>query len=237
MALASLIFGGNSRSQFKTGSDVKGAASKVFLTIDATIKSTHTSTASITKRELEEGVQINDHMIVDPDSVSIDGVVSETPLDFFGSLASSAVGASASMMSQQLGAGAVAATGVLGGAILNAINGSRAKNAYQQMTDLQKNRTLFDFVTGLKSYKNMMLTSFVATRTAKIGKSMEFTATMEKVTFVSSEIVTLGEKDIAGLAGSSAAGSTNLGKQTASVANTDTSSNGSLLFKAFGGLF
>lgn len=237
MALASLIFGGNSRSQFKTGADVSEDAAKIFLTVDATIKSTHTSTASITKRELEEGAQVNDHMIVDPDNVSIDGVISETPLDLFSSLASSSIGAGASMLSQQHGAGAAAATGILGGALMGLISGNRVKDGYQALKELQKNRIKFDFVTGLESYKDMMLTSLVATRTAKIGKAIEFTATMEKITFVSSQIITLGEKDIAGLAGTSAAGATNLGKQTASGAGSDTASNGSLLFKAFGGFF
>ena len=232
MALASIIFGGNSRTEMKDPD-----TGKSIFTIDATIKSSHSSTASITKRELEEGGVINDHMIVDPESVVLEGIVSETPLDTLNALAASSIGAGASLLSKTNGAGAALAAGVFGGALLGAINGQRSVNAYELMVQMQRKRMLFSLVTGLKNYSNMMLTSVVANRAASIGKAMTFTATIEQITFVSSKLISLGEAQMLGGIGASASGSTNLGKQTASSAGSDTSENGSILYKAFGGFF
>lgn len=230
MALASLIFGGNTRTTFKSS-----GIDKVILTVDATIRSTHSAGSTLTKRELEKGAQINDHLVTSPESVVIEGVISETPLDTFSSIFSSGVGLGASAASQALGLGAATAAGVLGGALLSKINGSRAENAFKIMTDMQKNRTKFDLVTGLKSYKDMILTSVVANRSASIGKAIQFTATIEQVVFVTSALIKLGEGDMLGSIGASAAGSTNLGKQATSAAGSDTSNNGSILFNLFGG--
>lgn len=229
MALASLIFGGNTRTEFKA----PGSGS-VVLTIDATIRSEHTARATLTRRELEKGAQINDHLVTSPESVVIEGVISETPLDFLSSILSAGVGAAASLASQA-GLGAAAATGLLGGSLMGAVNGSRTVNSFELMTQLQKKRIKFDLVTGLKNYKDMILTSVVANRSASIGKAIQFTATIEQVVFVTSALIKLGEGDMSGSIGASAAGSTNLGKQAASPAGADTSNNGSILFNLFGG--
>lgn len=231
MALVSLLFGKNSRTEFQEQKD-----SKVALTIDATLSSTHTASATITKRELEKGSQVNDHMVVNPEGVQLVGVVSETPLDLFSSLAGSSIGAAASLASQA-GLGAGLATGLLGANLLGQVNGARARNAFEFMVQAQKQRKLFDLVTGLKNYKNMMITNVVANRSAKIGQAMEFTATIEQITFVSSDFLDLTEGDIAGAIGASAGSNTDLGKQASKIAGDDTSNTGSILFNVLGGFF
>lgn len=228
MALAALIFGANNRSEFSDPT-----TGKAVLTVDVTIRSQHSSNASISKRELEDGSQISDHMVVDPEMLVIEGVISETPLTFFNSIAQSAIGGGASLLSKTRGAGAAAAAGILGGALLGVINGSRAQNAYETMVSLQKQRILFDMVTGLKSYKNMALTSVVANRSREIGKAIQFSATMEEVIFATSQLITLSESQMLGNAGARATSSTNLGKQTTSAASDETSNNGSILFNIF----
>jgi ABC-type protease/lipase transport system fused ATPase/permease subunit len=231
MGLASLIFGGNTRTELKAP-----GTGKAVLTVDATIRAAHSAGATITKRELEKGAQVNDHMTTAPESVGIEGIISETPLDLLNSIGGAAVGAAASLASQA-GLGAAAATGILGGSLLGAINGARTVNAFDLMVQLQKKRILFDLVTGLRNYQNMMLTAVTANRSAQIGKAIQFTATMEQITFVTSALISLGEGDMLGDIGASASGATNLGKQATSAAGADTSSNGSLLFQAFGGFF
>jgi hypothetical protein len=226
MGLASLIFGGNTRTEFKDGTT--GSA---VLTIDATISSTHTSGAQLTQKELEKGSHVNDHMVTQPEGVILKGIVSETPLDLFTSLAGSAIGAAASLASQA-GTGAAAAVGILGGSLLGAVNGSRSANAYEIMTQLQQKRVKFDLVTGLKSYKDMVITNVSAERSSQIGQAIQFTATITKITFVTSELISLGEANM--LDAASGASNTNLGKQATSAAGDSTSSNGSILFNIFG---
>lgn len=228
MGLAAIIFGANSRTEFKAPESGLGV-----MTVDATISSIHSAGASLTKRELEDGSDVSDHMTTSPEGVVIKGVISETPLDLFTSLAGSAIGAAASLASQA-GLGAAAGVGILGGSLLSSVNGSRTVNSYEFMVQLQQKRIKFDLVTGLKSYTNMVLTSVQAERSAKIGKAIHFTATIEKVTFVTSKLISLGEASMLGQVASSAAGQTDLGKQASSVAGSDTSSNGSILFNLFG---
>jgi len=222
MALASLIFGNTAGTVFKDPVE-----SLTILTVDATIRSSHSSQATLTKRELEDGSIISDHMTTTPESVTIEGVISETPLDLFNSIAGSLIGGAASLASQA-GPGAAFATGLLGGALLAARNGSRALNAFDSMVDLQKQRKKFDLVTGLKNYKDMVITSVVATRSAEIGQGMSFVATIENVVFVKSQLVTLTEAEMNANAG--ATGATDLGKQSATEASEDTAGNGSVAF-------
>lgn len=231
MALASIIFGGNNRTELRAP-----GTGKAVLTIDCTLRSAHSLDAQITQRELEDGSVVNDHMVVGPEQVVMEGVISETPLDLFSGLAASGVGAAASLLSQRRGLGAAAATGLLGGKLLGSINGNRTVNSFDLMIQLQKKRILFDLVTGLRNYKNMMLTSIVANRSSTIGQSIEFTATIKQITFVKSALVPLGENGVLGDIGSSAASETNLGKQAASTAGDDTSSNGSIAVNLWDGL-
>jgi len=227
MGLAALIFGGNTRTEIK--SPDSGLA---VLTIDATLSSTHSAGAQLTKRELEDGAEVNDHMVTSPEGVVIKGVISETPLDLFTSLSGSAIGAAASLVSSS--AGGALASGILGGALLGAVNGGRTVNSFEIMVQLQQKRIKFDLVTGLKNYKDMILTSVVAERSSAIGKAIQFTAVIEKVNFVTSQLISLNEASMKDI-GASAAGETNLGKQSASAASEDTSSSGSILYNLFGG--
>jgi len=239
MGLASLLFGTNNRTEFKAALNISGISlsglighipGKGILTVDATIRSSHTSNATLTVRELESGATINDHLLTKPEQLTIEGVISETPLDLLSSLIGSGVGLLASEASKKAaGTGAATAVGVIGGLVLSQINGNRASDGFKIMQDLQLNRTKFDIVTGLKNYRDMVMVSITANRSAQIGKAIQFTAVMEKVTFVTSSLIEAAANAAADAVADAA---TDVGKQAATTASDSTSENSTILYSA-----
>lgn len=55
--------------------------SGVSLTFDASQSESHDLTAEVTQRKVEEGADISDHIEVKPETLSITGVITATPLD------------------------------------------------------------------------------------------------------------------------------------------------------------
>jgi hypothetical protein len=66
----------------------KGSAPAV-IEFDATLSQTHLMQASVTRHPVEDGSQITDHIIDQPDAISLVGIISNTPLVFLGFLGDS----------------------------------------------------------------------------------------------------------------------------------------------------
>lgn len=62
-------------------------------------------------------------------------------------------------------------------------------DAHEYLKTLWETREPFTFVGGFEVYENMVLTSYTPMRSSKTGNDLEFRATMEQITIVSSEVV------------------------------------------------
>jgi hypothetical protein len=85
MGLFSLIFGSKRRVR------IGNAVSDDFLPIgavqlDASLNETHSGSVDVTQHPVEEGADITDHVRIKPETLSITGIVSNTPLIFLASL-------------------------------------------------------------------------------------------------------------------------------------------------------
>lgn len=187
------------------------------LTIDATIEETHTSTIDITDFPIEDGSVISDHFILRPKELSIEGIITNSPLTPYsqitGILSSGIVAASSKIGVPIIGGLLGAGLGASIGGLL-ATSSNRAKDAFHFLQQLQEQRQLFDVVTGIKVYKNMCLTSLTVPRRADTGQSIRFSATLREVNVVSSEIIKLPESIIHPSVASSATKKTDLGRQS-----------------------
>lgn len=156
------------------------------IVLDASVSETHVSTSKATRNPIEDGSDITDHVILDPDSLSIEGIVSDTPL----SLKAAAVGIVAGIPSTIIGgtAGAVgtALTSFIGNRLISG-SSRRSKTAYKSLVDAQKNRTPLTIITGLQQYKNMILENLTVPRNSQNSKSLRFTATLINIVIVKSE--------------------------------------------------
>ena len=141
----------------------------VTLAFDALVSEAPQYMGQLTESVIENGAVINDHFTARPLRLTVEGVISDTPL------------------STSPFATAAQAAGALGAANSQS-PGSYQKfsaRAFAYLENLYLQKSLFDFVGGFRIYANMMITEWRPTRTAETSGSLEFTMTMEQVTIVS----------------------------------------------------
>ena len=105
-------------------------------------------------------------MQLKPAELSIEGVITDTPLGY------AVIGNIKNLIRS--------VSTIFGGS-------SRSLDAYNELIKLQQSRKPFTVLTGLKRYKNMIITELSVPRTAQTGKSLQFKATMKEIRIVKSQ--------------------------------------------------
>lgn len=176
------------------------------ITIDASVEETHESSADLTENPVEEGAKITDHVQLKPNTLTINGVISDTPITF-------------ALLDDITG-------------IVNTVGRflgktSRSVDAYNKLVELQKTREPFKVVTGLKVYSNMILTNLSVNRTASTANAIHFTATMQEIRIAKTSTTGLSEsiapdaKDIASKTKDAGSKVSDTAKGTIAGANVD----------------
>lgn len=70
-------------------------------------------------------------------------------------------------------------------------DGRRSVTAFEMMVNLQESREIFTVLTGLRRYPNMMLKKLSAATDAGSAEVLSFTASLQEVRIVNTEIVTV----------------------------------------------
>lgn len=104
------------------------------LLVDAFIKESHTLSAEITEHPIANGSMMADHIITKPFSLSIDGIISNTPMNLIGLTAFDA-----------------AVNFIKDG------NNNKIIKAFELIENLFAKRTPISIATSLKTYQNMVL--------------------------------------------------------------------------------
>lgn len=149
------------------------------IVVDATVSEEHMATCLITKNPVEDGAKITDHVTLEPVTLTVEGVISDTPLGFaiIGNI-------------QNL----VRSVSTLFG------KSSRSVDAYNRLLKLRQDRQPFKVITGLKQYKNMILSDLSVVRTKDTGNAIHFRAVMEEINIVSSATTGAFSSGVADLA-------------------------------------
>lgn len=147
MSVLSFIFG---QSRATIGS----------VTIDASVSETHSDTSDVTENPVEQGAKITDHVQIKPKQLTIQGVISDTPINF--AFVDNVAGAINTVKSY------------LGGT-------TRSIDAYNRLVDIQRKRDPITVITGLRVYSNMILQNISVNRTATTGKAVHFTAELREI--------------------------------------------------------
>lgn len=179
MGLLGIIFGGNKRVVIggkDTGlggvlSGLTGVLRQTIggvagIVVDATVSEEHLTTCDLTENPVEDGAKVTDHVQLKPAQLTIEGVISDSPLGYayIGNI-------------QNL----VRSVATLFG------KSARSVDAYNDLLNLQKSRQPFTVTTGLKRYKNMIMTELSVPRTAQTGAAIHFRAVMREIRIVKSK--------------------------------------------------
>jgi hypothetical protein len=128
---------------------------------DAVVRETYTSTAIVTRHPVEQGADITDHVREEPDGLSLEGVISNTPT----------------------------ATNLLGGGTPQVPSPTRAESAYGALFALKEAREPVTVYTSKNDYEDMVITSLERTRDAPTGDSVIVSMKFEKIRVVESREV------------------------------------------------
>ena len=150
------------------------------LVLDASIKEEHSAEVDVTDHAVEQGSSITDHARPKPEEVTIEGVVSNTPLNRFQTLRAESFDGVAWQTS----------------AAVNAVRGmpGAAESAYRALRDLRDTPKLVTIVTALRTYDNMLLTSLKVPRDAQTGDCLRFEAKFKQVRIVTNGVTVVATK-------------------------------------------
>lgn len=150
------------------------------LELDAAISEAHSGTNEVTDHPVEDGADITDHVRVKPDTVTIEGIISNTPV-----IAGNARFEGGLETSEQNGVLVVSGVGA------DSLDDARAESAYQQLLKIKEDRLPVVIVTSLRQYERMILERLNVPRDARIGSALRFSATFREVRTVASQRVSV----------------------------------------------
>jgi len=151
----------------------------VILTIDATPRQGHSLTRQVPQFPVEKGVDISDDYQLRPKRLTLDGVVSDTPMDLIQSITAQIANITAGETPS------AAAWEIIKGLMGEEIEGTTLKPELIGEP--------FDVITGLDLYQNMVIENMAVSRTVSTGKSIQFTMSLLEIRTVSAEVVSTGE--------------------------------------------
>lgn len=174
------------------------------LELDATVTASHQAEIEVTDHPVEEGANITDHARAKPLVLTLEGVISSTPLN----------ASQTDRVIQNLGGGFV----------------GHAEDGYQRLETIRTTRQLLKIATELRTYNNMMMTQLNVPRDGKTGDALRFTATFKEVRLaeIRRKEVTVQTKDPKGK------DKQKLGKQVAAETKPEYTSAATEVFDNFG---
>ena len=172
--------------------------------LDASISESHKFTADVTDNPVEGGSVVSDHITLKPIELTIDGMITDSPISFL--------------------------TGVVD--VLSG-GESRSQQGFDALIALRDSRQLFTVQTGLRAYENMAMTSLTIPRRADIGQALRFQMQVRQLTIVESETVDIPPEQVAAANADAAQSEADKGKQSGSAASAATELDTSVLFDIF----
>ncbi len=168
---------------------------KLLLQIDATVSEQHSFSSKTTRHEVEDGSIISDHIINQPRKLVIEGIISDDPFTLAQTGLTTAFGLVSNIF-EGLGAAAVVGARALIANNVFSDSKPRSKTAFDIFDEIYEKKKAIQIVTGLKSYKNMVMEPFIVNRTVQTAKSLSFKATFVNIRLAQfSESVAIGPDD------------------------------------------
>lgn len=144
------------------------------LVVDAFLKETHTFSSEITEHPIESGGAIVDHVHLKPVSLSIDGIISNTPMSIIGL---AAVDSAARFIKGE--------------------SNDFAQNALEKIEELFKKREPISILTSLKIYQTMVLENLTVERGGGFfNDSLHFCCTAKQIQIAHQERIKIPEPKV-----------------------------------------
>ena len=157
--------------------------------IDAFLVENYNYANRLTNLTVEEGDNISDHVIEEPDIIEIEVFIGQTKFE----TNANPPGADVDLSEIEIPDDPK----------------SRIRQAYYELLRMKRERQHIDVVTGLDTFTDMVITSFNISRDAETGADLPFSMSFQKIKTVKSEETQISVSGAS--AGDQAAGTANLG--------------------------
>lgn len=151
MALLEIIYGEPRRAKIGV------------VTLDASLREVHSKRNEMTDHPVEEGINISDHVRQRPDEVVIEGIITNTPVEFAASIASANPVDNRARTFERVGQG------------------------YDRLEQAMANKESLEIVTSFKNYSNMQLLGLDVVRDASTGNVMNAVMNLKQFRVATSE--------------------------------------------------
>jgi hypothetical protein len=154
------------------------------IVLDASVKEMHTTSTEVTDHQVEKAPSIVDYIRPLPRKISIEGVVTNTPITAPPD-PSRGVTATQGKTTVTVGGNQISAD-----VLKFSDQFDRVRDVYGDLVEACLNGALFTIDTTLASYENFAITSFAVPRDAQSGSSIQFTIELMEVRIVESKETT-----------------------------------------------
>jgi len=137
--------------------------------LDVIVSESAQTNSTITSNPVENGADVNDHIIIEPMTFAISGIVSDTKVTPFGGLIAVEQIASANAFTKL---------------------STPSKEAWEELLELQADRVPFTLLTNLKAYDNVVIENLAEAQDKETSNSLHFTANLREIIFVGSQVLT-----------------------------------------------
>jgi hypothetical protein len=157
--------------------------------IDAFLVETYNFANSLTNLTVEEGDNISDHVVEEPDTIDIEAFIGQTKFETFSGMVDLD----------------------LSNIEIPDDPKSRIRQAYHELLRMKRERQPVTVVTGLDTFPDMVITSFSISRDVETGADLPFSMSFQKIKTVKSEETQISTSTTSSGAGDQAAGTANVG--------------------------
>lgn len=145
------------------------------VTLDASVNEVHSAEVEVTDHPVEKGANVSDHKRSKPETIQIEGVISNTPIP---------------KPDDQL---TTRQTGSISFSSRGEMDVSLVTNAWDALRKIKDGDELVQVITSLRIYDNMAITSLSAPRDARTGQVLRFTAQLKQIKIVNSQTVAVSD--------------------------------------------
>jgi len=192
-------------------------ADRELLKVDATVNEGHGLEAQATKHGIEDGSEISDHIIKQPRTLTMTGIISDDPIDLAEVAIGNLAGVAGGIFGGIAGAAITGYTAKVGSSLVANAEKKPTKSALEVFEDIWLLGIPVSITTGLRDYNNMIMERLSIPVEAGRSNELRFTASFSQITIVSSEVVPVTKENIADDAGP-ALDKTKQGNKSAEIA-------------------
>lgn len=168
---------------------------KRMVVFDAASFETHKATSKATKHEIEDGSEVNDHVIKEGRTYELQGIVSDYPVTLTNALVSNVAGITGVIASKTSGLNQrdsnilAAGTSILSGVLVNLNQGKPSKEAVDALDEIHEKSIPLTIISGLKTYTNMIMEENTVNVTPRTANVLSFTGSFREIRVVRSQTV------------------------------------------------